>query len=709
MLILNFDKNINSDVIYKYDDIEKLKEIKKECRVVKNNKGIGYYNIACSFDIETTSTYYNDDKIAFLYIWQCGINGVCFIGRNWDEFIHFYNNIVLVFNCRNDLRMIIYVHNLGYEFQFMRKWFDWIDVFSISERKPLKAITREYVEFKCSYLLTNKSLKKVGEDLQKYKIKKLVGGLDYKKIHTTDTELTEEEIQYCINDIKIVMAHIQEQIETEKHIFKIPLTQTGYVRREVRKRCLKDGKYNNKSYTRLMDILQINDLNEYKLLKSAFSGGFTHANAFNSNRVFNNVISYDFCSSYPTMMLAYDFPMSRGEYVKIHDNMEFEENLKYYCCVFNVKIYGLKAKTELLHENYISYSKCRNIKNFTINNGRVVFADELEITVTDIDWWIINQCYKMDFFQLSSNFIRYQRGKLPKEIILSVIDFYNKKTTLKGIEDKEVEYLISKQMLNSIYGMCVTDIIREPINYIYDINKWQKTETEEEHLFTLDEQNEMLENENNSYKRFLFYPWGIYVTAYARRALWSGILEFKDDYIYSDTDSIYVINADKHKDYINRYNEYIINRCKDTLKYYNIDPEQVEPKTIKGVKKPLGVWEVDKKMKRFKTVGAKRYLYETDGNKIGLTVSGVNKKIAVPYLINKYGDEIFNNFNDGLKIPKGYTGKLIHSYIDDEIDLQITDHQGHKSHIYEKSFVHLEDSEYNLSMSKSYIDYLLTL
>lgn len=705
-----FKSNLYNDKIYRYDDIDKLKEIQKNSKIIKNNKGIGYYNISCAFDIETTSTYYNDDKIGVMYIWQFGVNGVCFIGRSWNEFRDFYNNIVLVFNTGSDLRLVIYVHNLSYEFQFMRKWLNWLDIFSLDERKPLKAITIDYIEFKCSYILTNKSLQKVGDDLQKYKIKKLVGDLDYTKIHTSDTILTATELNYCINDIKVVMAHIQEQIEIEKYIFNIPLTQTGYVRREVRKRCLKDGKYNNKSYKRLMNMLQINDLNEYKILKSAFSGGFTHANAFNSNRIFENVISYDFCSSYPTMMIAYEYPMSGGEYIKIKDRLEFEENLKYYCCVFSVKIYGLTAKTDLLHENYISYSKCRNITNYTLNNGRVVCADSLEITITEVDWWIINQCYNMETFQLSQNFIRYQRGKLPKEIILSVLDFYNKKTTLKGIENKEVEYLIAKQMLNSIYGMCVTDIIREPINYLYDTNKWEKTETENEHkIFTAEEQNELLDKENDSYKRFLFYPWGIYVTAYARRALWSGILEFKDDYLYSDTDSIYVINSEKHINYINKYNDYIINRCKDTLKYYNIDIELIEPKTQTGIKKPLGIWEVDKKMDKFKTVGAKRYIYQTTDKKISLTVSGVNKKVAVPYLLNKYGDNIFDIFGDELKIPKGKTGKLIHTYIDDEIELQITDYQGNKTHIHEKSFVHLEDSEYNMSLSNDYINYLLTL
>ena len=43
---------------------------------------------------------------------------------------------------------------------------------------------------------------------------------------------------------------------------------------------------------------------------------------------------------------------------------------------------------------------------------------------------------------------------------------------------------------------------------------------------------------------------------------------------------------------------------------------------------------------RFKTLGAKRYMVQKDG-KVNITVSGLNKKIAVPYLQQKFGDNIF--------------------------------------------------------------------
>ena len=94
---------------------------------------------------------------------------------------------------------------------------------------------------------------------------------------------------------------------------------------------------------------------------------------------------------------------------------------------------------------------------------------------------------------------------------------------------------------------------------------------------------------------------------------------------------------------------------------------------------------------------------------IDLTVSGVNKFVCVPYLEKKYGDNtsIFNAFNDGLIIPKGYTGKQIHTYIDYETEGDTRDYLGNKYHYHELSGIHMEDTEYSLSISEEFLRYLL--
>ena len=79
------------------------------------------------------------------------------------------------------------MHNLSYEFQFIRRQFEWDKIFFLDVRKPVYAVTKTGIEFRCSWKLSSKSLAKVGEDLQKYTVHKKTGDLDYKLIRTSIT------------------------------------------------------------------------------------------------------------------------------------------------------------------------------------------------------------------------------------------------------------------------------------------------------------------------------------------------------------------------------------------------------------------------------------------------------------------------------------------------------------------------------------------
>lgn len=86
--------------------------------------------------------------------------------------------------------------------------------------------------------------------------------------------------------------------------------------------------------------------------------------------------------------------------------------------------------------------------------------------------------------------------------------------------------MTAKEMLNSEYGMMVTDIMRDEIIYEED---WESSTPSIE---------EAIDKYNKSKSRFLYYPWGVWVTAYARRNLFRTIYKVKEDFIYADTDSI---------------------------------------------------------------------------------------------------------------------------------------------------------------------------
>lgn len=717
MGLTGFQDFLKSSEIYKPSDIlSVLKMVRTNFRFSYLNKKTKYFNVPCSFDIETSSFFRStgnneQEKTAIMYEWTFGIYGAVIIGRKWDEFVSMIENLGNELKLTNEKRLIIYVHNLSYEFQFMRKWFEWEKVFSIDNRKPIYALATGGIEFRCSYLLSGYSLAKLGDDLRTYPVKKLVGALDYEKIRHKGTPLTPDEIAYCVNDVRVVMAYIAERIEQDGEISRIPLTKTGYVRNYCRNSCFYEpGVSRKKSFkrARYMDIMKGLRLtaDEYKQLKRAFQGGFTHANPFYSGKVVSGVTSFDFTSSYPCVMLSERFPMGSSERIEITSKEQFEKNLKLYCCLFDVEFIGLQSR--LWFESYLSISRCWGVKNAVVNNGRVVSANHLFTTVTEQDFKIIKQFYTWEHIKIGT-FRRYKKDYLPTDFVKAILKLYEDKTTLKDVEGKEIEYLKSKEMLNSCYGMAVTDIVRPEI--VYADNEWQTPETPD--------YEKAIKDYNGSRSRFLFYPWGVWVTAYARRNLFTGICEFGNDYVYSDTDSVKVLHAEKHIDYIQRYNETIRKQLVNAMEHHGISPGAIEPETVEHVKKCLGVWDFDGHYKQFKTLGAKRYLvqYSDDDRNpskkrcsYNLTVSGLNKKTSVPYLLEKYGEQgIFQAFNNELYIPPEYTGKNTHTYIDEPRTGKIVDYLGVHGEYDERSGVHLEKADYSLKVSREYLDYLLNI
>ena len=714
-----FSHFLESDEIYKPEQIhDVLKMVRPNFRFTKTGYDtrlkckIKYFNIPCAFDIETSSFFRSTgngaEKCACMYEWTFGIYGAVIVGRTWDEFktmmIELYDELKL----SEEKRLLIFVHNLSYEFQFIRKHFEWLNVFSLEIRKPVYAISSLGFEFRCSYLLSGYSLDRLGKQLQKYHVEKLTGALDYSKIRHCKTPMSDKEIAYCVNDVRVVMAYIAERIEQDGDLSKIPLTKTGYVRQFCRESCFVNSdtpkdRYKKLRYLEIMKGLTL-EPDEYRQLKRAFQGGFTHANPFYSGKVVKYITSFDFTSSYPCVMIAEQFPMSKGELIEITSRDEFYKNLKLYCCLFDVEFVGLESK--VFYDSYISESRCWQQDRVLAQNGRVVSAGRICITITEQDFMIIRKFYKWDHMRIG-NFRRYRRGYLPTDFVRAILKLYGDKTTLKGVDGREVDYLKSKEMLNSCYGMSVTDIVRDEVIYTED---WQELRTPDIE--------ETIKRYNESKTRFLFYAWGVWVTAYARRNLFSGICEFGGDYLYSDTDSIKVRNAEKHMDYINKYNELIREQLCRAMDYHKIDHAAIEPETIQGVKKCLGVWDFDGHYEMFKTLGAKRYLVrysddERNGKnkgKFSLTVSGLNKSVCVPYMLNRYGESgIMENFTDDLYIPANYTGKNTHTYIDERRKGTVIDYLGNPGNYDELSSVHLEAADYSLSIPREYRDYIIGL
>lgn len=735
----NYDHYFNAWSTHSIDSW--ISEIAKSAPQVIQHGKEWYWNMPAAFDIETTSYKKYGKKFATMYLWALNINGSTIIGRTWTQFVDIIN-VVRVKLHTESTHLLIYVHNLGYEFQFMRGWFNFTNVFSSKERRPIYAKMDCGIEFRCSYLLSNYALAYIGEKLiLKYHVVKDTGAIDYSVKRHWLTKLTDTEIWYNVHDVQVVVSFIQEKIENEGGITEIPLTNTGYVRKFAREYCFTQMQTDSKlikkykaRYHEIMKALQITSECEYNQLNEAFGGGFTHANPYKSCKVVEDVFSMDLASSYPAVMVMKKFPMGRGTFIgegTIKDIDWIVAND--YCAVFTIKMTGLT--TTFRWDNYISASHCSILsKDATLNNGRVVDADECQLVVTEQDFDIIRKTYEWETIEIH-NLRIYPASYLPRPFILAILHLFGNKTSLKDIADRYVEYMVSKNMINASYGMSVTSIIRD----IYEYSNAEGWVTKDGSV------SEQLNTYNKSYNRFLFYGWGVWVTAHARHNLWEAILECGEDYVYSDTDSIKAQNYSKHSLFFSNYNFNIIKQLKDMCAYWEIPYELCTPKTPKGVKKLIGVWEREKDYKNFKTIGAKRYMYEYKDGSINFTVSGVNKKYGMPYLLNKYAgvdlelakvaynprfdqieeskaamnkikedrqngltnyNRVFYEFNDGLYFPEGYTGKQTLTYIDTPLMDKFKDYQGNIACIFEYTCIHMEPQDYRMSKSADYISFL---
>lgn len=708
------------------------------------------WNIPCSFDIETSSYYQMGQKRATMYLWSMCINGSTILGRTWLDFKKILERLEKAFHT-DHMQLIIYVHNLGYEFQFMRKWLDIDEVFAVKERRPIHVVLKNGIEFKCSYILSNYALYYIGANLlSRYKVQKDVGALDYSKLRHSNTPLTNEEIWYSVHDVQVVTSFIQEKIENEHGIENIPLTNTGYVRRYCRNYCF--GQYLDNPaerrkmaarYHEMLTGLSIQSACEYDQLKLAFGGGFTHAAPFWSGKLIEEVGSADEASAYPGVMLRKKFPMSPGVFAGAAD-LEDLDWLTNHNMAFVMTIYIEDVVPKFQWENYISESHCQKLsKDAVINNGRVASASFLQTVITDVDWDIIKKCYEWKSESLVISNLRYYKyGYLPKPFVLSILHLYANKTSLKGVEGKETEYMVSKNMINASYGMAVTNIIRDEFEY-------ENADWSTKHLSDAEKAHE-LESYNDSYNRFLFYAWGVWVTAHARHCLWDAIFEFKQDYVYSDTDSIKGINFDNHKTFFTLYNTKVEVELRAMCRYHNIPFSLCEPKTKKGEKKLIGIYEYEGEYQLFKTIGAKRYMFEKN-NELWFTISGVNKYKGMPYLLWEYAidweyipefreiaeiaysnspllvdqakenmqyirnlrldgkldyENVFDHFSEGLFFPPDATGKNTLTYVDTPFIEECVDFLGNRTTVMEMSYIHMEPQSYYMSQTEAYLKFL---
>lgn len=587
-----------------------------------------------AFDIETSRIDLPIPKGAkqnshsFMYVWQFQIEDITIMGRTWDECFQFFAAIrdaVQAMPVRSGAmppRLVIWVHNLAYEWQFLQGIYEFEneDVFLRDARQPIYCRMWDTLEFRCSYIQTNMSLKHLTKQLG---VEEKLSGqeFDYNKIRYPWTPLSEYETEYCIRDVRSLVACMKKRMLKDGDTLQtIPLTSTGYVRRDCKK-----------AISQKPLCWDIRDMKPkmpvYRLLREAFRGGNTHGNRHYIGKILDNVVSYDMTSCYPAQQLTKRFPMRKFQ--MIGRNVSPERIVKYiglgYAVVARYIFKNIKLKPGVTIP-YISLSRTKSYGFLGgIDNGRILYAECCQMTMTEIDLEIVQKQYTWDEMFIDEAMVA-KKDYLPEEYRKVIKDYYDKKTVLKGATDEEevYQYNKSKEKLNAVYGMSCQDPIHAEI--LYNAGDYTRR-----NLYDYPEEaDKALAHANFPYQ------WGVYVTAYARKALQDAIDIAGDRMVYCDTDSVKVL-GDIDLTALNEKRQRLADRMGAVAQ------------DRKGISHYMGVFECEGTYDQFITQGAKRYAYIKNG-KMGVTVSGVskaiNEKTGIPIAVEELGS--LENFKENM-------------------------------------------------------------
>ena len=625
------------------------------------------------FDIETTTGKHG----SYMYVAMFGIPGGVIFLRTWDDVRGYLSNLKNIYKRFNIDKIIIWVHNLSYEWQFMRKELNVTSIFAKSKRNILKCEIDNFIEFRDTLAISQCSLAQIPK-IYNLPIKKMVGDLEYKTSRNSKTPLTPTELKYCENDVLILVEFSKFLVSEycEKYGF-LPLTSTSIPRHFV-----KEDSKNYKKYIKNLVIPNFpkNEVKYNLLMRYLFQGGVTHANPYHANEVITDLVAgYDIKSAYPYHMLSKEFPVGSPIKVKPGKPINFYlEKFKDFSMIFQLEIFNISLK-KTSPFSFLSKSKMIEEEGFIEDNGKLWKADRISIFATEIDAKLILETY--DFSILKLNYVEiYQKQKLPEYVTDNIIKNFNIK---ENNEKDTIEYTLAKWQLNSIYGMTVTRLVTSEL--IYENNE---VITDPDYIFNYS---------NEKRKAFLSPLWGIWITAYERELLISTANRLGQSCIYCDTDSIYCFYSKENDNFISKYNQQVIAENSKTL------PESC---------KYLGTFERESVISKFKTIGAKRYVYRKrlkgGESVVKTTVAGMRKGSLDQYC-KENKCSLFECFNDGLVLDAVLSNKTTMKYIDEETEEEIIDNYGNTEIMRSKSSGIIQEIPFSLGMSKNYLKLLYYL
>lgn len=531
----------------------------------KNHKITKYATKYICLDTETSHT---TNTCGWVYQWAAKLGGLYVYGRKPSEIIEFMQIVAEHYGLNAEKKIMLVIHNASYDLQylklFLRQYDPTADFLAIDSHSIIQC---DVLGFRiiCSYKLTNMSLAALSENYAET-YDKAVGEIDYNIVRFQDSELTASDWFYMFSDVASQDDGIKGYLKMQgyKYLFRAPITSTGFVRANCRKAAKNaDGWREEFLEGRL-------NLEQYNLCRQCFMGGVCIASFMYSGTTIrgDNIRHKDFCSSYPARQMLDYFPTGAPNwYGDIESEEELDDVCGEYCCVFILTLDNVHIKKGV-SAPCIPSSKCIHKENELKLNGKIVSADTLTMVCCELDYKWIKRQYIYDAIAVDKMLI-FDRGQMPEWLKYEVFEYFKYKSTLKNAEDtaSQLLYAKSKNMLNSVYGMTATAIIREVFKMDDDwiLHKKEQSEDDDENA---------LNKYYRSYNNFMPYQYAIWTTAHARDALYTmiemtgdndGVDDYENEvfdltdvyknFLYCDTDSVFYIetpeNKVRMKDYAN--------------------------------------------------------------------------------------------------------------------------------------------------------------
>ena len=549
-------------------------------------------------DFETT-TDPNDCRVWAYAICEIGNINNFYYGNSIDEFIEF---------CKNKREnYVLYFHNLKFDGEYIFNYLLNNDYKCIKDKKDredktfttLISDTGQFYSIEIFFETKNKkhinkvtiydslkilnfSVDKIAKDFN-LPIRKLE--LDYHAKREIGHILTEEEIDYIKNDVEI-MARALEFMFNE-NLKKMTIGSDA----------LNNYKEMNTNFSKYFPLLPYQiDLD----IRRSYKGGFTYLNEIYKEKETGSGIVLDVNSLYPSVMKYEKLPF--GE--PIYFEGEYKEDKLYslyiqtFSCSFELKdgkIPSIQIKNNLsfVPNEYIKSSK----------------GDIVTLTLTNVDLKLFFENYNVYDLTYHSGW----KFKGIKGLFTQYIDYWSEKKINAKKEGNNVLYIISKLMLNSLYGKFgLNPNVQGKYPYLNEegIVKYKMYPKE--------------------IRDSIYIPVASFITSYARNKTIrtsQAIKDYtiknynKDYYIYSDTDSIHLLDIDEN-----------------ILKSF-VDIDDYK----------LGAWKIESKFIKGKYIRQKCYIELGYDDKLNVTVAGLPKKLG------KY--ITFENFNKGLQILASDTEK----------------------------------------------------